>query len=185
MERVPRKHRPYELKEYDPQWKETFFEYAERLRPILGDNLLEIEHMGSTSIEGMVAKPQIDILVIVKDLSRIKDKYNRFRDAGFVPRGTEYVGIGDEYVTLDSPDGNRLASIHIFQQGHPAIEEDRLFRRYISTHKEDRNLYIDTKRKLYAQHRDNYEGYDLGKKEVIGAIKDRAQKWAASQNSKE
>ncbi|OHA00980.1 MAG: hypothetical protein A3C07_05125 [Candidatus Sungbacteria bacterium RIFCSPHIGHO2_02_FULL_47_11] len=184
MERIPRQHRPYELKEYDPQWKESFFDYAGRLKPIIGDNLLEIEHMGSTSIEGMVAKPQIDILVIVKDLRLIKDNYEQFRAAGFVPRGTEYVGIGDEYVTLDAPDGKRVASIHIFQKGHPAIEEDRLFREYISTHDEDKHLYIETKRKLYAQHSDNYEGYDLGKKEVIDVIKDRARKWAASKNSK-
>src|SRR3989344_2603757 len=144
MERIPRQHRPYELKEYDPQWKESFFDYAGRLKPIIGDNLLEIEHMGSTSIEGMVAKPQIDILVIVKDLRLIKDNYEQFRAAGFVPRGTEY----------------------------------------ISTHDEDKHLYIETKRKLYAQHSDNYEGYDLGKKEVIDVIKDRARKWAASKNSK-
>lgn len=178
--RIPRQHRPYELKDYDPKWKVRFLEYAEKLKPILGDNLLEIEHMGSTSIEGMVAKPQIDILVTVKDLSKIKEIYDRLKTAGFVPRGTEYVGIGDKYVTLDSPDGKRLASIHIFQEGHPAIEEDRLFRKYISTHEEDKNLYIETKRKLYAQHKDNYEGYDFGKTEVIRAIKSRARDWGES-----
>lgn len=180
--RTPRQHRPYELKDYDPQWKVRFSEYAERLKPILADNLLTIEHMGSTSIEGMVAKPQIDILITVKNLDLIKDTYEQLRAAGFVPRGTEYVGIGDEYVTLDDQNGKRLAGVHIFQEGHPAIEEDRLFRRYISTHEEDKNLYIETKRRLYAQHKDNYEGYDFGKAEVIRAIKSRARDWAASGN---
>ncbi len=173
-----RKHRPYELKEYDPEWKEKFLEYAGRLKPILGDNLLEIEHMGSTAIEGMVAKPQIDILAIVKDLDKIKDIYDRFISEGFTPRGREYVGIGDEYVTLDAPNGKRLASIHIFQKGHPRIAEDRLFRKYLSTHESDKQLYIKTKKELYAKHRDNYEGYDTGKNNVIKAIKLRAQQWA-------
>lgn len=160
-------------------------EYAEKLKPILADNLIDIEHMGSTSIEGMVAKPQIDILVTVKDLNLVKNNYDQLRAAGFVPRGTEYVGIGDEYVTLDDKDGKRLVSIHIFQEGHPEIEEDRLFRKYISTHEEDKNLYIETKRKLYAQHKDNYEGYDFGKVEVIRAIKSRARLWATSHNQNE
>lgn len=172
-----RKHRPYEPKEYDPNWKEKFREYAKRLKPIIGDNLIEIEHMGSTSIEGMFAKPQIDILVVVKDLDEIETIYDKFVKDGFVPRGREYVGIGDEYVTLDDSNGKRLASIHIFEEGHPAIEEDRLFRSYIASHEEDKQLYMQTKKDLYAKYKDNYEGYDTGKADVINKIKERARKW--------
>ncbi|MDB5260397.1 MAG: hypothetical protein JWN37_628 [Candidatus Nomurabacteria bacterium] len=172
-----RTHRPYEIREYDPKWKDLFFEYAEAIRPIFGNNLIAIEHMGSTSIEGMVGKPQIDILVIVKDLSKVKEQYEEFRLAGFTPQGTEYVGIGDEYFTKDDLNGMRLAGVHTFQEGHPEIAETLLFRDYLRSNKEDRDLYIDTKRNLYAEHKDNYNGYDSGKKNIINEIKFRAKEW--------
>lgn len=134
--------------------------------------------MGSTSIERMVAKPQIDILVVVKDLDKIKDLYSQLRSGGFEPKGREYVGIGDEYVVLDDERGKRLASIHIFPEGHWSIEEERLWKRYLSSHKEERDLYSRTKRELYAKHKDDYEGYDTGKNTIIKEIKARTREWA-------
>lgn len=175
--RTPRKHRPYELSEYNPIWKEQYRDYSSKIKSILGDNLISIEHIGSTSIEGMVAKPQIDILVVVKNLDEVKNTYRDFIKAGYVPRGREYVGIGDEYVSLDSPDGKRLASVHIFPLGEPIIEKYRKFRDYLSTHEEDRELYIKTKRELYSKYKDNYEQYDLGKGGVINEIKQRIDRW--------
>ena len=80
-------HRPYTLEEYNPQWKETFKEVSSRVKNILGDIALEIEHIGSTSIEGMVAKPQIDILVVVKDLDLVKTKHQEMVTAGFAHHG--------------------------------------------------------------------------------------------------
>jgi GrpB-like predicted nucleotidyltransferase (UPF0157 family) len=174
-----RPHRPYELQEYDPQWKQIFSDTAEKIRPIFGDNFIGIEHIGSTSIEGMVAKTQVDILVIVKDLDLVPTYYDAFTKAGYTPRGKEYVGNGDEYVTEDSPDGKRLVSIHIFQEGHPQINQYREFRDYLRIDKEDRDLYISTKRNLYVANKENYEGYDSGKEEVIKAIKTRAKAYHA------
>lgn len=171
-------HRPYELQEYDPVWKETFSNIAETVRPILGDNLITVEHVGSTSIEGMVAKPQIDVLAIVKNLDLVEGCYEAFQNAGFVPRGREYVGVGDEYVTKDAPDGKRITGIHIFEEGHPEIIALRNFRDYLKSHKEDRELYIATKRDLYAKHHDNYHGYDSGKSEVIHEINNRVKVWS-------
>jgi GrpB-like predicted nucleotidyltransferase (UPF0157 family) len=52
-------HRPYKLKKYDPDWKSIFLNAKDNLLGIFGDEVVEIEHIGSTSIEGMVAKPQV------------------------------------------------------------------------------------------------------------------------------
>lgn len=169
-------HRPYRPQEYDPIWKEKFQDLAERLRPLFGENFVSIEHVGSTSIEGMFAKPQIDILLIVKNLLLVKNVYPALTQAGFVPRGTEYVGIGDEYVTEDTSEGIRLASIHIFEEGHPEIEKYRVFREHLRSNKEDRDLYIATKKQLYSEHSENYHGYDSGKMKVIEEIRERANK---------
>ncbi len=170
-------HRPYELQEYNPEWKISFLDAAEKIKPIFGDNLVGLEHIGSTSIDGMIAKPQIDILVIVKDLDAVKDNYKSFIEAGFTPRGRGYVNADDEYFTEDSADGRRLTSIHTLQVDDPKIQEYIAFRDYLRENSADRNLYIVTKRNLYASHHDNYSAYGNGKKEVITAIISRAKKW--------
>jgi len=172
-------HRPYQLEEYDPSWKTRFSIASEKIRPILGENLVEIEHVGSTSVEGLVAKPQIDVLVVVKDLTHVPDVYQTFKEAGFIPHGRGYVTDDDEYVSEDAPDGKRLTSIHILQEGNPKIEEYKVFRDYLSKNQDDRALYAETKRKLYSSHASSYAEYDSGKSEVIAAIKARAKQWAS------
>lgn len=171
-------HRPYELKEYDPLWKRRFLAAAEELKPIFGDNLVEIEHIGSTSIEGMIAKPQIDILVVVKKLDVVKDCYHTFIRSGYVPRGQGYTRKGDEYFTKDLSEGNRLVSVHTLQKGNPRIEEYKTFRDYMRVNKKDRELYASTKGDLYASYRDNYAAYYSGKTGLLDSIQIRAKEWA-------
>lgn len=171
-------HRPYELQEYDPAWKQRFFDAAEKLKIIHGDNLVEIDHIGSTSIVGMVAKPQVDVLVVVKNLDAVKDHYEAFKKIGFTPKGRGYVAEDNEYMIQDSADGKRLVSVHTLQEGNPKIFEYKVFRDYLQNNEDDRNLYISTKRELYSKYHDNYADYDRGKKEVIIGIKARAKEWA-------
>lgn len=174
-------HRPFELQEYNPEWKKRFAEAAEKLKPIFGDNLIEIDHVGSTSIKGMLAKPQIDILVVVKDLDLVKNYYKAFIKLGFVPRGRGYVANNDEYFTKDSPNGKRLMGVHTLQEGDPKIIEYKIFRDYLCKNAKDRNLYIATKQKLYSSHSNNYAKYGKGKHNVITTINTRAKKWAGIQ----
>lgn len=63
------------LTEYNPLWKSMYHEECERLYEILGQEIIKCEHFGSTSVEGMKAKPVIDMMVIVKDITQI-DTYN-------------------------------------------------------------------------------------------------------------
>jgi GrpB-like predicted nucleotidyltransferase (UPF0157 family) len=170
-------HRSYELQEYNSEWKRRFLEAQKILEPIFGGNLVELDHVGSTSIEGMVAKSQVDILAVVKDLDLVKDGYRDFARVGFVSRGRGYVAADDEYLTKDSPEGRRLVSVHTLQKGNPKIAEYKMFRDYLKVNKKDRQFYIKTKRELYSKHHDNYAGYDSGKKEAIDAIKARAREW--------
>ena len=175
-------HRPFQLQEYDPDWKLRFAKAAEELKPLFGDNLVEIDHIGSTSIVGMVAKPQVDVLAVVKDLDKVAEAHPTFEKAGYVPRGRGYVADDDEYMAKDAPDGMRLISVHTLQAGNPKIAEYKNFRDYLQQNDEDRNLYIKTKRHLYSTHSDSYAEYDSGKKDVITGIKSRAKKWAETKN---
>jgi len=177
-----KRHRPYLLQEYNPQWNEQFLSEAKKLEPAFGDNLVEIQHIGSTAIKDMVAKPQIDILIVVKNLDEVKDLHGTFSNLGYTVHGRGHVAPDDEYVSLDAPDGARLVSIHILQEGNPKISDYKNFRDYLNENKSDRELYIATKRRLCSLHSKNYAGYDDGKKDVITAIKGRAREWSAKQN---
>lgn len=170
-------HRKFELKEYDPNWVNEFDKKAKILKSIFGAELLEIHHIGSTSIPGMFAKPQIDILILVKDSSRIKNFYEVMTEAGFTPQGTEYAGTDAEYFTEDAEDGKRMTSVYVFQKGQAKSEELINFRDYLRTHKEDKDLYISVKKDLCEKYSENYARYGLGKNEVIQEINKRVAKW--------
>lgn len=173
-----RDQRPFKLQEYDPAWKERYAAAEAQIRPILGSNLISIEHIGSTAIEGMVAKPQIDILAVVKDLSKVPDVYQAFRDIGFTPKGRGYVEDDDEYICEDSPDGHRLTSVHVIQEGNPKVFGYRAFRDYLQTHDNERQHYISLKRQLSEKYADDYQEYNGRKAELIDDLKKRAVAWA-------
>lgn len=174
-------HRPYKLEPYNPIWVQEFEKRAEILKSIFGSELLSVDHMGSTSIPDMFAKPQIDILVVVKNLEKVKDFYSAMEKAGFKPMGTEYVGIGDEYFTENSSDGTRLSGVHVFEKGHFEINETLNFRNYLRANKSDRDLYSSTKKSLYERNPENIGAYGSGKGDVIQEIKARATQWAREQ----
>lgn len=173
-------HRPFEIVEYDSNWVQEFKVKKRKLIQILGDNILDIQHVGSTSIPGMLAKPQIDILVVVKNLDAVRDKYREMSVAGFTSLG-DYTSIGEEYFTEDK-ERIRLTSVHVVPQGHPEILEVINFRNYLRTHVEDRDQYIAVKRELFSRYSQNYAAYGRGKEEIIRAIKHRANQWAEEQS---
>ncbi len=181
MDKKTRPNRPYKLEPYNPKWVHEFEKRVGILKFIFGSELLGVEHIGSTSIPDMVAKPQIDILAIVKDLAKVKDFYSAMEKAGFKPMGTEYVGVGDEYFTENATDGTRLSGVHVFEKEHPEIYEILNFRNYLRANNLDRDLYISTKKSLYEKHAENYAGYNSGKGNVIREIKARANQWARQQ----
>ena len=75
------------VREYSPVWREKYEEEAEKIREILGDNCLEIHHIGSTAVEGLKAKPIIDILPVVRDLGAVDARAGDFEELGY-----EYLG---------------------------------------------------------------------------------------------
>jgi GrpB-like predicted nucleotidyltransferase (UPF0157 family) len=175
--RLMANHRPYSLVDYDPDWVNRFNFHAEKIKDTLGPVVLEIHHIGSTSIPGMSAKSNIDIEVVVSNLNEVRRLASKMAVAGYTARG-DYSKIGEEYFTEDAKDGERRTSIHILPVGHPDIQMQINFRDYLRTHEEDQKLYMETKKSLYAQHRNDYGSYDSGKKEVIKDIKKRAKLWA-------
>ena len=73
--------------EYNPLWKEMFEKEAEKIKNILKENLIEIHHIGSTSVPGMAAKPIIDIMPVVRSINDVDNLKNEFENIGY-----EYLG---------------------------------------------------------------------------------------------
>lgn len=94
-----------EVVDYRPEWAEMYAAEAEKIRAVLGENLIEIHHIGSTAVKGLKAKPIIDILAVVSDLVSLDGKNSEFEKAGyecmgeFGIRGRRYFRKGEEIRT--------------------------------------------------------------------------------------
>lgn len=172
-------YRPYQVVEYDPKWRDIYKSHINKIEPILGNEILSVHHVGSTSIPGMWAKPNIDVMVVVHDISKIKQYRTDMELAGYVARG-DYSKIDEEYFTEDLPSGERVASIHVFQSGNPEIKKHLDFRDYLTTNEDARNRYIKLKKQLVHDRKVHYRGYDDGKQKLISQLNKEAEAWASS-----
>jgi GrpB-like predicted nucleotidyltransferase (UPF0157 family) len=101
------------LEEYDPRWPELFKREAKRIRSALGDKVLRLEHVGSTSVPGLCAKPVIDILLVVKDSSDESAYVPALEKAGYLLRIREPEWF--EHRLFKGPDTD--INLHVFSLG--------------------------------------------------------------------
>lgn len=171
-----RPNRPYHIEPYSSKWAEQFVELRAELARVLGDQAIHIEHMGSTSVPGLAAKPQIDILIEVKDFAKISQYHNALRNAGYTPKG-DYTMTGEEYFTKDDRNGVRLASVHVYPVGHPEVAFQIKFREYLKAHPDEIKDYADMKLATYREYPDDYNAYGTAKKPYLEALRARVDSW--------
>jgi GrpB-like predicted nucleotidyltransferase (UPF0157 family) len=146
--------RPITLAEYDSAWPVLYEREAARIRAALADRALLIEHVGSTSVPGLAAKPHIDILLAVADSSDEASYVPALEDAGYVLHIREPGWHEHRAFTGLETDLN----LHVFSEGCVEIERMLRFRDHLRRNKTDRLLYERTKRELaqrtwkYGQH---------------------------------
>ena len=160
-----------QLVEYDPEWPTVFGREAEMARAVLGSRALQIEHIGSTSVPGLPAKPIIDMLLVVVD-SADEDAYvPSLEDAGYVLRIRE--PDWHEHRVLNGP-GAKI-NLHVFSPGCPEIDRVLKFRERLRTNAADRDLYARTKLALADKEWKYVQNYADAKTDVIEEILARAQ----------
>ena len=158
------------LVEYDPAWPQHFAREAKRIKAALGERALGVEHVGSTSVPGLMAKPIIDILLIVAD-SGVEPSYvPALEAAGYVLRIRE--PDWHQHRLFKGPDIN--INLHVFTQGSKEIQRTLLLRDWLRTNKADRELYARTKRELAGKKWRYVQNYADAKSEVIEGILQRA-----------
>jgi GrpB-like predicted nucleotidyltransferase (UPF0157 family) len=164
-----------EIVPYNPDWPGLFQEEAGRLRQALGDLVIEIYHMGSTSIPEMKAKPIIDIMVEVRDIEKIDLFNDQLAVLGYEAMGE--FGVSGRRFFRRNQGSVRTHHVHIFQSGHPEIERLLNFRDYLITHPEDAAAYGTLKEELAERFRLDRASYTEAKTDFIQATDRKAREW--------
>lgn len=158
------------------EWNLAYSQEEKILKEVLKDELVDIFHIGSTSVPAIgYAKPIIDILIVVKEIVKV-DLYNEeLQELGYEPKvesgitGRRYYPKGKE---------NRTHHVHIFEIGNENIKTHLDFKTYLIKHPEDARRYGDLKIELAKQFPENHYKYQVEKQEFVNALVEKARRWA-------
>jgi GrpB-like predicted nucleotidyltransferase (UPF0157 family) len=166
-----------ELVAYDPRWAEIFRAEAERLRKLLGGEMvLRVEHVGSTGVGGMMAKPVIDMLVEIPSFEAAMGLVL----PKLMEEGCEYFWRDDRppghmMFIRRNASGVRTHHIHMAPAGHSLWERVE-FRDYLRSHPAEAREYEQLKMRLAAEHPGDREAYTNGKGEYVKRITAKSKK---------
>ncbi|MET1073856.1 MAG: GrpB family protein, partial [Umezawaea sp.] len=147
VEEPPRLDSTVGLVEYDPAWPGLFGREAERIRAALGPVAVVVEHIGSTSVPGLAAKPVVDVVLGVPDSEDEAAYVPALEAAGYVVRVREPEAGGHRLFKGPDTDVN----VHVYSAGHVEIDRYLRFRDRLRAVDAERELYEATKRELAAR----------------------------------
>jgi GrpB-like predicted nucleotidyltransferase (UPF0157 family) len=162
----PRLDGPVTLAAYDPGWPALFEREAARLRGVLGPRILLLEHIGSTSVPGLAAKPIIDILMAVADPADESGYVTPLEPAGYrlVIREPDW----HQHRVLKGPDTD--INLHVHAEDSPEIGRNLRFRDHLRADRADRELYQRAKQELAGRHWAYIQQYADAKSGVVEDI---------------
>jgi GrpB-like predicted nucleotidyltransferase (UPF0157 family) len=156
--------------DYDPHWPILFEQQAERIRNALGDRALRIDHVGSTSVPVLAAKPVIDIVLVVAD-SADEERYAAALElSGYRLLIREPEWFEHRMFKGADPEVN----LHVFTEGCEEIARMLFFRDWLRENAADRELYARTKRSLAQREWNTVQDYADAKASVVAEIMARA-----------
>jgi GrpB-like predicted nucleotidyltransferase (UPF0157 family) len=152
--------------DYNASWVEKFERHAKVVGDALGDRAIRIEHVGSTAVAGLAAKPIVDILLVVENSGDESSYLPALEAAGYALRVRE--PNWHEHRMLRTPELD--VQIHVFSNGCSEIGRLLVFRDWLRKNADDRQLYEATKRRLAAQEWPDMNAYAAAKTEVVEKI---------------
>lgn len=157
---------PVVLLDYDPEWARMYEREASFIRSALEEKALVLEHIGSTAVPGLSAKPCIDILLGVEDSADEGSYIPELDAAGFVlrmrhPDWNEHRVLKSERINVN---------LHVWSVGHSEIRRHIAFRDWLRSHPDDRNAYNDAKLQIATGNFDTMPDYAEAKNEIIATI---------------
>ncbi|SES67256.1 GrpB domain, predicted nucleotidyltransferase, UPF0157 family [Oceanobacillus limi] len=173
--------RKVEVVPYQPAWKNEYLKEAEKLNGIFTSQVISIHHIGSTSIPNLSAKPIIDILIVVKDLSVVDDYNIEMENLGYRCRGENGI-VNRRYFSKGGDD--RTHHVHVFEQGNPEINRHLAFRDYMIHLPKEAVRYGQLKEELARKIPNDIDQYIAGKHDYIQVIDKKAEAWKDAEGEK-
>lgn len=156
-----------ELYPHETEWESIAKASISELRNIFGTDALDIQHVGSTSIKTVSAKPILDIAVAVSYFEDVAAHLPALENAGYIRRNTENIG---EVFLSKGPGNTRTHHIHIVLWDSRQWHDYIFFRDYLNSHPDDAEAYNCLKYELLKEHKNDRAGYTDGKAEFIERI---------------
>lgn len=154
---------------YDYGWKEEFQKIKLHLERALENSILAVEHVGSTSVEGLSAKPIIDIDIVIKNYDNFSDVKSRLEGLGYYHEGD--LGIKDrEAFGYTEKHEFMLHHLYVCPQNSQELKRHIAFRDYLITHKEDRDNYSKIKLQASKEYPTDIDSYIETKSPYIAEI---------------
>ena len=164
--------REYAVGPYDPGWPARYEAEAERLRKAIGDALVRVEHVGSTAVPGLAAKPVIDIQMSFRSMAPRSAYVEPLARLGY-RWGLDPWSDEHEFFSRDD-DGSRAFHIHVCPEGSEWERRHLMFRDWLRDHPEDAAAYERLKRALAEQHPRDVYGYTDAKTSFVREVEARA-----------
>lgn len=163
-----------EVLPYDEKWKQDFIDIKREIEEALGDTAIKVEHVGSTSVEGLAAKPIIDIDVVVAnaDVQKAVDKLTAI---GYIHEGN--LGIeGREAFKYEGKEHLRTHHLYVCPEDSKELKRHLAFRDYLRSHKEATTEYSNIKLEAARLYSDNIDKYIEYKSPFIERIYEEIEK---------
>ena len=165
------------LAEPDPLWPRLFRDRAAAIRQLLDDRAERIDHIGSTAVPGLAAKPVIDVQVSVDDLDPLDPIEAALGALGYRYEA-DNLDRRKRFFSLDGPDGTRLVNVHVRRLGTWSQQAALLFRDYLRDAPDARVRYETEKRRLATQDWPTVDDYAEAKSDVVWALLREADRWS-------
>ena len=156
--------------EYDPCWKTRFNEFKDVLWPVVAEHSISFEHVGSTALEGLAAKPIIDIDIVVSGMNALLKVIERLVPLGYVHQGE--LGIQGRHAFFQQENVSKL-HLYVCLEGSLGLRNHLALRDYLHAHPSAAKEYSNLKKRLAQKYPNNIDCYVEGKTSFIAAILER------------
>ena len=154
-----------ELEDYNSNWEKEYLKEEKLLKEVLKDYIIEIHHIGSTSIKGLKAKPVIDILIVIKSLNQIEKIEDILKEYDYTNRGKQ--GVNDRFFFAKGSEDARTHYIHFVEPKSDTYYNQVYFKKYLIEHPDYIEKYCNLKQELASKYKDERSKYTQGKNDFI------------------
>jgi GrpB-like predicted nucleotidyltransferase (UPF0157 family) len=166
-----------ELYDHDILWEENACKTIKLLKGIFGDNAIDIQHIGSTAIKTIKAKPIIDIVVGINDFDLLGNSIDELNNNGIIHRPNNDMDEYKLFVIGDFEKDTRTHHIHVVKHGSVEWNNQLNFRDYLNNYYEEAKKYEKLKIGLMEKNKSNREEYTKNKEEYLLKVFEKAKEW--------